>query len=175
MLYAVSCCIDVLLHSGRGTVIVRCIASSTAIQHDFSYSRLYSAEALGTAHGGTDTAVGMVAWEPIWVRVTPHTSHMARVTQKTIGKRQTSISGALWLPSRWLRPWLSSAARSAAIHHKKLLYWAIQRTSPVPRPLRSNTALQHDTACSNTSLYTLQHSTIPQTQSDRGTFVDSVF
>ena len=93
------CCIGVLLYSGRGTGIGRCIALSTAMQHDFSYSRLYSAEALRTAHRGADTTVDMVAWEPGWVRVTPPSSHMARVTQKTIGKRQTGISGALGLPS----------------------------------------------------------------------------
>ena len=44
---------DVLLYcysvgAGQGSIaLVRCIAPSTAMQHDFSYSQLYSTEALG--------------------------------------------------------------------------------------------------------------------------------
>ena len=135
---------------------VCCIASSTAIQHDFSYSRLYSTEALGAAHGGTDTTVNMVTWEPGWVRVTPHTSHMARVTQKTIGKRQTSISGALWLPS---------VAASMAI-----LYSPLCSNTPQKAAVLGNTAhgvwcwsiaIQRSTFYSSTAFYTLQRSTTP--------------
>ena len=39
-----------------------------------------------------------------------------------------------------------NAARSTAIHRENLLYWAIQRTYCVPRPLRCNAAMQRNAA-----------------------------
>ena len=54
-----------------------------------------------------------------------------------------------------------NTAHHTAIHRKKLLYWAIQRTSPVPRPLYCYTAIYSYTAqCSIQPYIAIQSTTL---------------
>ena len=96
--------------------------------------------------------------------MTPHTSHMARRAQKSIGKRQTGICGACRLPSvtasmgHPLQPTLQQySAKSCCIGQYSVL--ALSRAHC--GAIQQSTAIQRNAAYSNTSLYSLQHSTIP--------------
>ena len=105
--------------------------------------------------------------------------HAAQQQHRSSGSGQCRTAPPCWA-SRPQRPIQrkSNTARNTAIHHKNLLYWAIQQHRPASRLLYCNTAIQRNTAqysaiqrntaqysaiqqYSNTAQYSIQHNTIP--------------
>ena len=157
---ALYCCIAIQWVRDRACALYWILYSNTA---EIQYIPLYSKTPSGALGSRTEAMVVMVRWEPEWVRVTAHVSQTFRTTQESIAKLRDA-------PTRWSRqPWpprprpvQCSRLCSNTAGKRAVLGNTAPDHCPAPTVLQcSNTAqysaIQRNTAYSNTTQYSIQH------------------